>query len=51
MIGFFIFLGVLDLDKILTSLLAGAGLLGLALQGTLSNTVGGIVISFMDKNK
>lgn len=53
MIGFFIALGVLDLDKVLTSILAGAGVLGLAiglaLQGTLSNTVGGVVLSFMDK--
>ncbi|CAH8283193.1 small conductance mechanosensitive channel [Mariniflexile fucanivorans] len=53
MIGFFIALGVLDLDKVLTSILAGAGVIGLAiglaLQGTLSNTVGGVVLSFMDK--
>lgn len=53
MLGFFIALGVLDLDKVLTSILAGAGVvglaIGLALQGTLSNTVGGVVLSFMDK--
>ena len=39
LIGFFIALGVLDLDKMLTSILAGAGVIGLAiglaLQGTL----------------
>lgn len=51
LIGFFIALGVMDLDKVLTSILAGAGVLGLAiglaLQGTLSNTVGGFMLSFM----
>ncbi|OBQ55899.1 mechanosensitive ion channel [Tamlana sp. s12] len=53
LIGFFIALGVLELNKILTSILAGAGVVGLAvglaLQGTLSNTVGGLVLSFMPK--
>ncbi|MDY7394451.1 mechanosensitive ion channel family protein [Aureibaculum sp. 2210JD6-5] len=53
MIGFFIALGVLELDKVLTSILAGAGVVGLAvglaLQGTLSNTVGGVVLSFMPR--
>ncbi len=53
LIGFFIALGVLDLNKVLTSILAGAGVvglaIGLALQGTLSNTVGGVVLSFMPK--
>ncbi|MEB8329425.1 mechanosensitive ion channel [Flavobacteriaceae bacterium KMM 6897] len=52
MTGFFIALGVLELDKLLTSILAGAGVIGLAiglaLQGTLSNTFGGLVLSFMD---
>ncbi|WP_100616239.1 mechanosensitive ion channel family protein [Confluentibacter citreus] len=52
LIGFFVALGVLDLNKVLTSVLAGAGVvglaIGLALQGTLSNTFGGIVLSFMD---
>ncbi|MGB7393826.1 MAG: mechanosensitive ion channel family protein [Pricia sp.] len=51
LIGFFIALGVMDLNKVLTSVLAGAGVLGLAvglaLQGTLSNTVGGFLLSFM----
>ncbi|NJX15486.1 mechanosensitive ion channel family protein [Tamlana crocina] len=53
LIGFFVALGVLDLNKVLTSILAGAGVvglaIGLALQGTLSNTVGGLVLSFMPK--
>ncbi|KAB1067750.1 mechanosensitive ion channel [Tamlana haliotis] len=53
LIGFFIALGVLELNKVLTSILAGAGVvglaIGLALQGTLSNTVGGLVLSFMPK--
>lgn len=53
LIGFFISLGVLELDKALTSILAGAGVIGLAvglaLQGTLSNTFGGVVLSFLPK--
>lgn len=53
--GFFIALGVMDLDKALTSLLAGAGVvalaIGLALQGTLSNTFSGIMLSFLPKIK
>ncbi|MGO2359166.1 mechanosensitive ion channel family protein [Mesonia sp.] len=44
-VGFFIALGVLDLNKVLTSVLAGAGVvglaIGLALQGTLHNTFSG----------
>ncbi|MDO7172322.1 mechanosensitive ion channel family protein [Mariniflexile sp. AS56] len=55
LVGFFIALSVLGLNKVLTSILAGAGVLGLAiglaLQGTLSNTFGGLVLSFMDKIK
>ncbi len=51
LIGFFIALSVLELDKALTSVLAGAGVvglaIGLALQGTLSNTVSGLVLSFI----
>ncbi|MFH4966668.1 mechanosensitive ion channel [Gaetbulibacter sp. M240] len=51
LLGFFIALGVLNLNKVLTSILAGAGVVGLAvglaLQGTLSNTFGGVVLSFM----
>ncbi len=52
-IGLFIALGILNLSKALTSLLAGAGVIGLvvgfALQDSLSNTVSGIFISFRDK--
>ncbi|TXE11618.1 mechanosensitive ion channel family protein [Seonamhaeicola algicola] len=48
--GLFLALGILNLSKMLTSLLAGAGVaglaVGLALQGTLSNTFAGVVISF-----
>jgi len=50
-LGFFIALGILDLDKILTSVLAGAGVIGLAiglaLQGTLNNTFSGVILSFL----
>lgn len=53
MIGLFLALGILNLSQTLTSLITGAGVLGLviglALQGTLSNTISGIVISFRDK--
>ncbi|MEC8884642.1 MAG: mechanosensitive ion channel family protein [Bacteroidota bacterium] len=53
LIGFFIALGVMDLDKVLTSVLAGAGVvglaIGLALQGTLNNTFSGVILSFMPK--
>ena len=53
MAGLFLALGILDLSKTLTSLLAGAGVaglaIGLALQGTLSNTVAGIALSFRKK--
>lgn len=52
-IGFFIALGILDLDKVLTSVLAGAGVvglaIGLALQGTLNNTFSGVVLSFLPR--
>lgn len=51
--GLFLALGILNLSKTLTSLLAGAGVaglaIGLALQGTLSNTFAGIVLSFRKK--
>lgn len=53
LVGLFLALGILNLSKALTSLLAGAGVIGLvvglALQGTLSNTVSGIVLSFRDR--
>ncbi|TDU40045.1 small conductance mechanosensitive channel [Gelidibacter sediminis] len=52
-LGLFLALGILNLSQTLTSLITGAGVLGLviglALQGTLSNTISGIVISFRDK--
>ncbi|TXE05640.1 mechanosensitive ion channel family protein [Gelidibacter salicanalis] len=52
-VGLFLALGILNLSQTLTSLITGAGVLGLviglALQGTLSNTISGIVISFRDK--
>lgn len=51
LIGFFVALGLLNLDKVLTSVLAGAGVvglaIGLALQGTLSNTFSGVILSFL----
>ena len=53
LIGFFVALGVMQLDKVLTSVLAGAGVvglaIGLALQGTLSNTFSGLMLSFLPK--
>lgn len=52
-IGFFVALGLLNLDKVLTSVLAGAGVLGLAiglaLQGTLTNTFSGVILSFLEE--
>mgnify|MGYP000250169081 CR=1 FL=1 len=51
-VGFFLALGVLNLDDLLKSLLAGAGVaglaIGLALQGTLSNTFSGIFLAVED---
>ncbi len=53
LVGLFLALGILNLNKTLTSLLTGAGVaglvIGLALQGTLANTIAGIVISFRKK--
>jgi small conductance mechanosensitive channel len=53
--GFFIALAIMDLDQALTSMLAGAGVaalaVGLALQGTLSNTFSGIMLSFLPNIK
>ena len=50
-VGFFVALGLLNLNTILTSVLAGAGVvglaIGLALQGTLNNTFSGILLSFL----
>lgn len=51
-IGFLLALGILNLDTVLKSLLAGAGVaglaIGLALQGTLSNTFSGILLAVKD---
>ena len=51
--GLFLALGIMNLNQALTSLLAGAGVaglaIGLALQGTLSNTISGIILSFRKK--
>ncbi|WP_405293000.1 mechanosensitive ion channel family protein [Algibacter sp. Ld11] len=53
LLGLYISLGILNLSKTLTSLLATAGVaglaIGLALQNTLSNTVAGISLSFREK--
>ena len=50
-VGFFVALGLLNLNTVLTSVLAGAGVvglaIGLALQGTLNNTFSGIMLSFL----
>ncbi|UJH91276.1 mechanosensitive ion channel family protein [Antarcticibacterium sp. 1MA-6-2] len=51
LVGFFIALGLLNLDKVLTTVLASAGVvglaIGLALQGTLNNTFSGVILSFI----
>lgn len=51
-IGFLMALNVLNLNEVLTSLLAGAGVaglaIGLALQGTLANTFSGIFLAVRD---
>ncbi len=53
LIGLFLALGAMDLSKALNTILAGAGIsglvIGLALQGTLSNLWSGIVLSFRKK--
>lgn len=53
LIGFFIALGILNLSKVLTSVLGAAGVaglaIGLALQGTLNNTFSGLIISFLPR--
>lgn len=50
LLGLFLALSAMNLSKSLNGLLAGAGIsglvIGLALQGTLSNTFSGIVLSF-----
>ncbi len=49
--GLFLILGVLNLSKALNAILAGAGVaglaIGLALQGALSNTYSGILLSYV----
>lgn len=51
LIGFFVALGLLNLDTVLTTVLASAGVvglaIGLALQGTLNNTFSGVILSFI----
>jgi len=51
-LGLFLALSVLNLDKALTSILAGAGVaglaVGLALQGTIANTFSGIFLAVQD---
>lgn len=48
--GLFLALGVLNLDKTLNTLIAGAGVsglvIGLALQGALANGIAGIILAF-----
>lgn len=55
LIGLFLVLGILDLSKTLNTILAGAGVaglaVGLALQGALSNTFSGIVLSYIKQIK
>lgn len=51
-IGLILALGILNLDEVLQSILAGAGVaglaVGLALQGTLANTFSGIFLAIKD---
>lgn len=51
----FLILGILNLDKALNTILAGAGVaglaVGLALQGALANTYSGIVLSYIKNLK
>lgn len=53
--GIFLILGILDLSKTFNTILAGAGVaglaIGLALQGALSNTYSGIVLSYIKQIK
>ena len=54
-LGLFLVLGILELSKALNTILAGAGVLGLAvglaLQGALSNTYSGIILSYVKNLK
>ena len=51
LLGLFLILGILNLSKALNTVLAGAGVVGLAvglaLQGALANTYSGIVLSYV----
>lgn len=51
LLGLFLILGILDLSKTLNTLLAGAGVaglaVGLALQGAMANTYSGIILSYI----
>lgn len=51
----FLILGILDLNKTLNTILAGAGVMGLAvglaLQGALANTYSGIILSYIKNIK
>lgn len=51
LLGLFLVLGILNLSKALNTVLAGAGVIGLAiglaLQGALANTYSGIVLSYI----
>lgn len=55
LLGLFLVLGILDLGKTLNAILAGAGVVGLAvglaLQGALANTYSGIVLAYIKQLK
>jgi len=53
MLGFIVFLIILDLNMLITSILGLAGVaglaIGLAIQGVLNNTFSGLILSFLPK--
>lgn len=53
--GIFIAMSVLDLNDVVQGIIAGAGIsglvIGLALQGTMSNVISGIILSFREQVK
>ena len=55
LLGLFLVLGILNLGKMLNTILAGAGVaglaVGLALQGALANTYSGILLSYIKQIK
>ncbi|OQD42262.1 mechanosensitive ion channel family protein [Croceivirga radicis] len=55
LVGLFFVLGILNLSKALNTILAGAGVaglaVGLALQGALANTYSGIILSYVKQIK